>query len=139
MACVACGATILGDAAIEIPGVTAIDGQHASRASAPRKVRRTFGSLFARGGDEALPPSQAELPALAMPGAEVRREMLRLRLDAELADLTARAEALAAERGVLTPEPPSVAEAPGAEPELGVPPDADTTEPPADEDAGPRP
>ena len=104
--CGSCGATLHGDVAIEVPGVTAIDGQHVSRASAPRKVRRTFGSLFV-GGDTAIPPpTEAELPALAMPDADVRREMLRIRLDAELADLTARVEALAAERGLPMPVVP---------------------------------
>jgi len=108
--CGACGATLQGDTAIEIPGVTAIDGQHASRAAAPRKVRRTFGALFVGDDDEIPPPSEAELPALAMPTAEVRREMLRLQLDAELADLTARAAALEAERGIPMSAPPGDAE-----------------------------
>jgi hypothetical protein len=105
--CVACGATLHGDSTVEIPGVTAIDSAHASRATAPRKTRRTFGSLFVGGDDGIPPPSQAELPALAMPDPEVRREMLRLQLDAELADLTARAAALAAERGIPAPAPPA--------------------------------
>jgi hypothetical protein len=115
--CGACGATLQGDAAIEIPGVTAIDGQHASRAATPRKVRRTFGALFVGGDDEIPPPSEAELPALAMPDAEVRREMLRLQLDAELADLTARAAALAAERGIPMPASPAAAPDTAAPPE----------------------
>ena len=115
--CGACGATLQGDTAIEIPGVTAIDGQHASRAAAPRKVRRTFGALFVGDDDEIPPPSEAELPALEMPDAEVRREMLRLQLDAELADLTARAAALAAERGIPIPASPVAAPEPGAAPE----------------------
>ncbi|HEY5495550.1 MAG TPA: hypothetical protein VIK16_02750 [Candidatus Limnocylindrales bacterium] len=113
--CSACGATLHGDAEVEIPGVTAIDGVHASRASAPRKVRRTFGALFVGGDDAIPPPSQAELPALAMPDPEVRREMLRIRLDAELADLTARVEALAAERGVPMPVVPDTAPEPDGE------------------------
>jgi hypothetical protein len=104
--CVACGAALHGDSTVEIPGVTAIDSAHASRATAPRKPRRTFGSLFVGGDDGIPPPSQAELPALAMPDPEVRREMLRLQLDAELADLTARAAALAAERGIPIPATP---------------------------------
>ena len=107
--CSACGATLQGDAATEIPGLTAIDGQHAWRAATPRKARRTFGALFVGGDDEILPPTAAELPALAMPDAEVRREMLRLQLDAELADLTARAAAMAAERGILVPASPDAA------------------------------
>lgn len=102
--CSVCSATLEGDAALEIPGVTEIDGFHASRAVAPRKVRRSFGSLFVGGDDPIPPPSQAELPALAMPDSEVRREMLRIRMDAELADLTARVAALAAERGIVMPD-----------------------------------
>jgi hypothetical protein len=117
--CSVCGAALQGDAAIEIPGLTAIDGQHAWRAAAPRKVRRTFGALFVGGDDEIRPPSAAELPALAMPDADVRREMLRLQLDAELADLTARAAALAAERGIQVPAEPD------PEPQPDAPRDAD--------------
>jgi hypothetical protein len=117
--CGACGATLHGDAAIEVPGLTALDMEHATRAAAPRKVRRTFGALFV-GGDNAIPPpSEAELPAIAPPDPEVRREMLRLELDAELADLTARAAALAAERGIPMPV------VPGATPEPEAGPDAE--------------
>ena len=134
--CSACGATLHGDAQAEIPGVTAIDGVLASRASAPRKVRRSFGALFTGGDNTIPPPSQAELPALAMPDPEVRREMLRIRLDAELADLTARVEALAAERGVPMPvahdtapepdgEPQHAALEPDAAPEPGMAPEPD--------------
>jgi hypothetical protein len=132
--CSSCGATLHGDAEIEVPGVTAIDGQHASRASAPRKVRRTFGSLFVGGDDVIPPPSEAELPALAMPDADVRREMLRLRLDAELADLTARVEALAAERGLPMPIVPGAEQEPEPAPEPDGTPAADVT--PRGEDAG---
>ncbi len=54
MTCAACGATLQGDAALEIPGLTALDGQHAWRAAAPRKVRRTLGGLFAGGDQKAM-------------------------------------------------------------------------------------
>jgi len=130
--CGACGATVKGDATLELPGVTAIDGQHASRAAAPRKVRRTFGALFVGGDDEILPPSEAELPALAPPDAEVRREMLRLQMDAELVKLTARAAALAAERGILLPAPSVGVPEPDAALDAVDPPPAPTDEPPAD-------
>jgi hypothetical protein len=153
--CRACGATLRGDAAIEIPGVTEIDAAHASRAFAPRKVRRTFGSLFI-GGDEGIPPpSEAELPALALPDAEVRREMLRLQLEAELADLNARAAALAAEQGIPMPvlpgapepseaaPPPGTPSEPGAaseraarEPDPSIRPDASSRDAPAQATAG---
>jgi hypothetical protein len=133
--CTACGATLHGDTEIEVPGVTAIDGQHASHASAPRKVRRTFGALFAGGEDATPPPSEAELPALAMPDPDVRREMLRIRLDAELADLTARVEAMAAERGVPMPIEPEAAVEPDAAGEPGVEHPADAM--PPNQDARP--
>ncbi len=121
MTCGACGATVKGDAALEIPGVTALDAQHASRAVTPRKVRRTFGALFVGGDDEILPPAEAELPALAPPDAEVRREMLRLQMDAELVKLTARAAALAAEKGIPFPAVPAGAPGPGVAPETVSP------------------
>ena len=122
--CGACGATLHGDPDIEIPGVTAIDGQHAAQAAqaaAPRKVRRSFGSLFVGRDDQIPPPSQAELPALAPPDGEGRRKMLRLQLDAELADLAARAAAIAAERSVPLPGLPGAGSGPGSEAEGGLP------------------
>jgi hypothetical protein len=51
--------------------------------------------------------------------------MLRLQLDAELADLTARAAALAAERGIPMPTSPAAAPEPGDAPESGAAPEAD--------------
>jgi hypothetical protein len=141
--CGACGATLHGDPEIEIPGVTAIDAEHAAQAAqaaAPRKVRRSFGSLFVGRDDKIAPPSQAELPALAPPDTEVRREMLRLQLDAELADLAARAAAIAAERGVPLPGLPGVAgpgPGPGAEADLPAAPAALTPEASAASDLPP--
>jgi hypothetical protein len=130
--CGVCGATLTADAEVEIPGVTAIDAQHAMRAAAPRKVRRTFGALFVGRDDEIPPPSEVELPALAPPDADVRREMLRIQLDAELANLTARAAALAAERGIVIPGPPAGAREPDASPDSAGPPPAPTAELPAE-------
>ncbi len=134
--CGACGATLHGDPEIEIPGVTAIDAEHAAQAAhaaTPRKSRRTFGSLFVGRDDAIPPPSQAELPALAPPDTEVRREMLRLQLDAELADLAARAAAIAAERGVPLPELPGAGSGPEpeAKSDLTVPTATATPEPTA--------
>jgi hypothetical protein len=128
VACDACGATVKGDAALEIPGVTALDAQHAAQAVTPRKVRRTFGALFTGGDDEILPPAEAELPALAPPDAEVRREILRLQMDAELVKLTARAAALAAEKGIPFPAVPPGAPEPGAAPDEPSPDELSTDE-----------
>ena len=130
--CGACGATLHGDPEIEIPGVTAIDGEHAAQAAQaamPRKVRRSFGSLFVGRDDPIPPPSQAELPALAPPDTEVRREMVRLQLDAELANLAARAAAIAAERGVPLPGLPDAGPGPGPEAEGDLPPVSATASP----------
>ena len=141
--CGACGATLHGDPEIEIPGVTAIDAEHAAQAAqaaAPRKVRRSFSSLFVGRDDQNPPPTQAELPALAPPDTEVRREMLRLQLDAELADLAARAAAIAAERGVPLPGLPGVAgpgPGSGAEADLPAAPAALTPEASAASDLPP--
>ena len=165
--CGACGATLHGDPEIEIPGVTAIDAEHAAQAAqaaAPAEVTvrqdkqlarvqvfrgdcpvlqynfATFGSLFVGRDDPIPPPSQAELPALAPPDTEVRREMLRLQLDAELADLAARAAAIAAERGVPLPGLPGVAgpgPGSGAEADLPAAPAALTPEASAASDLPP--
>ena len=71
------------------PGVTAVDPALLAAAAAPRKVKRTFGSLLVGNDDEIPPPSEAEMPALARPDADVRREILRLELEARLASLKA--------------------------------------------------
>ena len=94
--CPSCGARLVEEeGGVEIPGVTAVDPGLLAAATAPRKVRRTFGSLLVGDDDEIPPPSEAEMPALAPPDLEVRREMLRLELEARLTEL--RAEALALE------------------------------------------
>jgi hypothetical protein len=49
--------------------------------------------------------------------------MLRLQLDAELADLTARAAALAAERGIPMPASPAAPPESGAAPDTAAPPE----------------
>ena len=74
---------------VEIPGVTAVDPALLAAAAAPRKVKRTFGSLLVGDDNEIPPPSEAEMPALAPPDAEVRREILRLEMDARLVALKA--------------------------------------------------
>lgn len=96
--CPSCGAHLGGDDEVgEVPGVTAIDPALARVAAAPRRVKRTFGSLLVSDDDEIPPPTEAEMPALARPDAEVRREMLRLELEARLAALQADARMLEAE------------------------------------------
>ena len=97
-ACPACGAHLVEEAEVVLPGVTAVDPALLAAASAPRRLKRTFGALLVRSDDDEIPPpTEAEMPALARPDLEVRREMLRLELDARLAALQAEAHALESE------------------------------------------
>jgi hypothetical protein len=113
--CPACQAHLIEEQGVEIPGVTTVYPGLLASAAAPRKVKRTFGSLLVGEDNEIPPPTEAELPALAPPDADVRREMLRLELDARLASLQAEVKAIEAEDGII----PGVAE----EPPSGAPPD----------------
>jgi hypothetical protein len=116
--CPSCGAHLVEDTSVEVPGVTAIDPGLLRVAAAPRKVKRTFGSLLVGDDDEIPPPSEAEMPALARPDAEVKREMLRLEMEARLAALQAEARMLDAEDGIV-----GGADAPPPDPGAVEPPD----------------
>jgi hypothetical protein len=111
--CPSCEARLVEEHEVEIPGVTSVEPSLIAAAAAPRKIKRTFGSLFVGEDNSIPPPSEAELPALAPPDADVRREMLRLELDARLAALQAEVKALESENGPVMappdepPEPPS--------------------------------
>jgi hypothetical protein len=131
--CPSCEARLVDTSDVDIPGVTAVDPVLLAAAAAPRKVKRTFGSLLVGNDDEIPPPSEAEMPALARPDADVRREILRLEMEARLASLKAEvasrnAEGAAAVANGAPPEPPeppvtgSGAEEP---PETGEPPGRD--------------
>lgn len=121
--CPSCDARLVAATDVEIPGVTAVDPAMLAAAAAPRKIKRTFGSLLVGNDDEIPPPSEAEMPALAPPDLEVRREMLRLELEARLASLKAEvasrnAEGAAAIANGAPPEPAP----PETGPETGEPP-----------------
>jgi hypothetical protein len=102
--CPSCGATLIGDADPAVPGLTAID------ADAILRNARTATRSRPRGGrllswisgeyteDDAVP--SATPGSLSPPPAEVRREMLRLELQAQVANAQAEAEALAADAAV---------------------------------------
>jgi hypothetical protein len=133
-ACPSCEARLIEPADIVIPGVTAVDPVLLAAAAAPRKVKRTFGSLLVGEDNEIPPPSEAEMPALARPDADVRREILRLEMEAELAALRAELAARSADGAVAAgwpQEPPDTVEPPdggdvpdtGERPEAGEPPE----------------
>jgi hypothetical protein len=98
--CPTCGATLIGEADSPVPGVTAIDAEAIIRAGRDAKpVRRSRLMSWISGEypeeDRPAPPG-----SLDPPSADVRREMLRLELEAQVANLQAEAGAMAAEQAV---------------------------------------
>ena len=83
-----------------LPGLTTIDAAAIVRAKTPvaRPRSRCLSWISGEYPDET--PSAADAGALAPPDADVRREMLRLALEAEVANLQAEADALIAEATV---------------------------------------
>jgi hypothetical protein len=98
--CPSCGATLIGDGEDQVPGVTAIDadaivrGARAARAK-PRSRLMSWISGEYEEEEKPAPPG-----SLSPPPPEVRREMLRLELEAQVANLQAEAVANAAEAAV---------------------------------------
>ncbi len=98
--CPSCGATLIGESEAPLPGVTAIDAEaiiRATRAPVQRRSRLLSWISGDEGGEE---PAPAPPGSLEPPPAEVRREMLRLELEAEVANLQAEADALEADARV---------------------------------------
>jgi hypothetical protein len=98
--CSSCGATLVGEADSLVPGVTAIDADaivRAGRTSKPRQRSRIM-SWFS--GDYEVEDAPARPGSLSPPPLDVRREMLRLELEAQVANLQAEAGAIAAEEAV---------------------------------------
>jgi hypothetical protein len=100
--CPSCGAALTVDPTTDtsLPGLTAIDAAAIVRAKTPvaRPRNRILSWISGEYPDET--PTAQEAGALAPPDAEVRREMLRLELEAEVANLQAEADSLLAEATV---------------------------------------
>lgn len=100
--CPSCGAVLAVDPSTDpaLPGLTAIDPAALARAKMPtaRPRNRIMSWISGEYPDEAGSP--AEPGALAPPDLAVRREILRLELEAEVANLQAEADALLAEAKV---------------------------------------
>ncbi len=94
--CPSCGANLVPDGDPNVPGLTAVDAASIIRSKSPAQPRSRLLSWLS--GDYATDvPSKAEQQAIAPPDLDVRREILRLELEAEVANLQAEAEALRAE------------------------------------------
>jgi len=101
--CPSCGATLAADAAMDpsLPGLTAIDAAAIVRSKKTTEARprnRLLSWISGEYPDEGGKPEEAA--ALAPPDLEVRREILRLELEAEVAHLQADADAMIAEATV---------------------------------------
>jgi hypothetical protein len=99
--CPSCGATLVGEAEAALPGVTAIDPEAIVRnARMPTTPRRS--RLLSWFGGEDTEPDESPAPpgSLAPPPPDVRREILRLELEAEVANLQAEADSITAEAAV---------------------------------------
>jgi hypothetical protein len=99
--CPSCGAALAVDPATDpaLPGLTAIDAAAIVRAKTPVARPRNRLLSWISGDYQDDTPSATEAGALAPPDLDVRREMLRLELEAEVANLQAEADALLAEAG----------------------------------------
>ena len=98
--CPSCKATLTSTGEAALPGVTAIDHEALLRTSRePRPQRnRILSWLSGEYVEETAAP--AEPQAIAPPDLEVRREILRLELEAEIADKQAEADSIMADAAV---------------------------------------
>jgi hypothetical protein len=100
--CPSCGAALAADPTADpsVPGLTAIDTAAIVRAKTPtaRPRNRILSWISGEYPEEAGGPADAA--ALAPPDIAVKREILRLELEAEVANLQAEADALIAEATV---------------------------------------
>ena len=132
--CPSCGATLAGDAEPSLPGVTAVDNDAIRAARMPAPQRRSRLLSWISGEDSGADEAPAPPGSLAPPPPDVRREMLRLELEAELTNLQAEAESIVSETEADAREArplPNILSAPA----LPVPP----AEPPAPDSGTPPP
>ena len=93
--CPSCGAILISDDVSELPGVTEIDPKVARGEKPPPPRNRLLSWISGEYPDEA--PSANEAQALAPPDPEVQREIIRLELEAEVANLEAERDSLLSE------------------------------------------
>jgi len=146
--CPSCGANLVPDGDPNVPGVTAVDAASIIRSKSGTQPRSRLLSWIS-GEYETDVPSKAEQQAIAPPDVEVRREILRLELEAEVANLQAEADALrseAAAEGHIVDFPAAAVaaesesaegdETDAADPPTAEAPDAEPAETTTDESAG---
>ena len=137
--CTSCGAALVTapGADPDIKGVTTLDTEAILRARAEvARPRSRILSFITGEPGTAETGGPASADSLSAPSGEVRREMLRLQLEAEQADLQAETVALKsdvlAQRGIHLADIGGGSEAPAEEPGSGVTPAADDAPGPDD-------
>ena len=99
--CPSCGATLVGEGEAAVPGLTAIDAEailrNARTAGRPKPRSRLLGWIS---GDYDEGEASAPPGSLAPPPEAVRREMLRLELEAQVANAQAEVGAMAADAAI---------------------------------------
>jgi len=99
--CPSCGATLVGEGDTQVPGLTAIDAEAILRNAHSLKVKPRSRLMSWISGDyDDDDGSRATPGSLAPPPAAVRREMLRLELEAQVANAQAEVEAMAADAAI---------------------------------------
>ena len=93
--CPSCGAILESDEDRDVPGLTAVDPGALRPEAKPASRNRLLSWISGEYPDDAPSPSEAQ--ALAPPDAEVQREILRLELEAEVANLEAERDSLLSE------------------------------------------
>jgi hypothetical protein len=101
--CPTCGATLTSAPEAALPGVTAIDHEAILRASRqPTRPQRSRLLSWISGDyvEDSTPTDDGTLAAIAPPDPAVKREILRLEIEAELADRQAEADSIMADAAV---------------------------------------
>lgn len=93
--CASCGAILESDEDRELPGLTAVDPAALRPETKPASRNRLLSWISGEYPEDA--PTASEAQALAPPDAEVQREIIRLELEAEVANLQAERDALLSE------------------------------------------
>ncbi len=110
--CPSCGAQLIADSESDLPGLTTVDPRP-RRAEASLKSRNRLLSWIS-GDDGEDVPTKAEAQAVARPDTAVQMEILRLQIEADLADLKAEAASIAADSLLATGVPTTPDEVPPA-------------------------
>ena len=105
-ACPSCGATLIGEGESLVPGVTAIDTQAIVRSAQTTKTKSRSRLMSWLSGEYEDSDKPAPPGSVSLPTPEVRREMLRLEIEAEVANLNAEVEVdrIGSRRRVVDPD-----------------------------------